>query len=401
MGSHLNQFNRKEKGPFSRELYGKYRAFGSGSSSLLLNRWERTWKTSMANVVSLLVLAGSKTAEIEGISAAGSTKESRRYTAVADAELLLKGPSALRKWPLPPLSAGVSPALISHVASGLIGLETEVLGTGLLQIPPFPYIALDSPSLGPAECVTTGKAMNPKRVESLRQKGLELGSSLVKPLLLSECVPGGTTTALAVLTGLGLEVEELISGSNRNPPKELKKRSVEKGLRAAGLGASPSFTQLLAAVGDPFQPVAVGLLLGARQVGQPVLLGGGSQMLAVLALALSTLDPSLRREFVQDVSIGTTSWLVDECISSSLKKSSFLSLIEQVESFFSVPLLGLCSGLRFYESSKKVLRDYEHGFVKEGVGAGAFSLLAQLNGCSCKKLLEGCELAVDQLNENY
>jgi NaMN:DMB phosphoribosyltransferase len=57
--------------------------------------------------------------------------------------------------------------------------------------------------------------------------------------------------------------------------------------------------------------------------------------------------------------------------------------------------------LRFYESSKKVLRDYEHGFVKEGVGAGAFSLLAELNGCSCKKLLEGCELAVDQLNENY
>ena len=60
----------------------------------------------MTNIVSLLVLAGSKTAEIEGISAAGSPKESRRYTAVADAELLLKGPSALRKWPLPPLSAG-------------------------------------------------------------------------------------------------------------------------------------------------------------------------------------------------------------------------------------------------------------------------------------------------------
>ena len=29
------------------------------------------------------------------------------------------------------------------------------------------------------------------------------------------------------------------------------------------------------------------------------------------------------------------------------------------------------------------------------------TLLAQLNGCSCKKLLESCELAVDQLNDNY
>ena len=84
----MNQFNRKEKGHSSRNLYGKYRAFGSGSSALLLNRWERTWKTPMTNVVSLLVLAGSKTAEIEGISAAGSTKESSRSTAVAEAQLL-------------------------------------------------------------------------------------------------------------------------------------------------------------------------------------------------------------------------------------------------------------------------------------------------------------------------
>ncbi len=396
----MKKFNQDTKKLVFREFHQKCRAFGSGSSSLLINRWETTWKTAMTNIVSLLVLAGSKTAEIEGISSAGSTKESRRYTAIADGELLLKGPSELRKWPLPPLTGGVSPALIGHVASGLIGLKTEVLVAGLLQTPPFPYIAVESTGLGPAECVTTGKAMNPQRVESLIRSGLKLGSSLVNPLLLSECVPGGTTTALAVLTGLGICVDEFISGSNRNPPTELKKRSVEKGLRAAGLGATPSFKELLAAVGDPFQPVAVGLLLGARQVGQPVLLGGGSQMVAVLALALSTLDPSLRREFVQDVSIGTTAWLVDESISSSLRKSSFLSLIEQVENFFDVPLLGLCSGLRFSESSKKVLRDYERGFIKEGVGAGAFSLLAQLNGFSCKQLLQGCELAVDQLNDN-
>ena len=44
-----------------------------------------------------LILAGSQTAEIEGISAAGSTAVSRRYTAVADAELLLRGPMSSKK----------------------------------------------------------------------------------------------------------------------------------------------------------------------------------------------------------------------------------------------------------------------------------------------------------------
>ena len=157
---------------FSRELFGKCRAFGLGASSLRLNRWERIWKTSTTNIISLLVIAGSKTAEIKGISAAGATKESRRYTAVADAELLLKGPSFPRECPLPSLPAGVSPALISHVASELIALKTEVIGAGLFQIPSFPYIAFDTPSLGPSECVTTGKAMSPKRVDALMNLSL-------------------------------------------------------------------------------------------------------------------------------------------------------------------------------------------------------------------------------------
>ena len=34
----------------------------------------------------------------------------------------------------------------------------------------------------------------------------------------------------------------------------------------------------MAAVGDPFQPIAVGLLMGAIESGQDILLGGGCQM---------------------------------------------------------------------------------------------------------------------------
>ncbi|KGG16522.1 Nicotinate-nucleotide--dimethylbenzimidazole phosphoribosyltransferase [Prochlorococcus sp. MIT 0602] len=398
----MSQFDSQEKdSPYLGLLPKMCMAFGSGVSFLTLKRWMNIWSTSASRINSFLVLAGSKTAEIEGISAAGSTKESRRYTALADAELLLEGPSISRKWPLPPLPAGVSPALITHVASRLIGVNTVVLGAGLSQIPSFHYLAAESPSLGPADCLTTGKAMNINRVETLWAKGLSIGSQLSKPLVLSECVPGGTTTALAVLTGLGISVGDLISGSNRNPPVQLKKELVSKGLKAANLGNQPFPKSILAAVGDPFQPLSVGLLLGARQAGQPVLLGGGSQMVAVLAVALAALDPLSRAEFIQDVSIATTSWLVNESIPGDSNQSSFLQLIKHIEDFFEVPLLGLSSGLRFDRSSKKVLKDYEDGFVKEGVGAGAFALLAQINGFSREKLLEECELAVDQLQNTH
>ncbi len=375
------------------------KAFGEvATSSFLLDRWIRIWSNSINEINSLLVLAGSKTAEIEGVSSAGATKESRRYTAIADAELLLRGPSQSRKWPLPPLPAGVSPALISHVASRLMGLKPLIVSTGLIQTPSFCHLIASSN--GPSNCLTTGKAMHLKRVDLLWDKGFSMGMSFTKPLLLAECVPGGTTTALAVLTGIGLSVGELISGSNRNPAMQLKKSLVEQGLLAAELGSHPMPKNVLAAVGDPFQPFAVGLLMGARHAAQPVILGGGSQMVAILAVALASIDSSLRNEFLKDISIGTTAWLAEEIISSTKTQSEFPLLIKEIEKFFDVSLLCLSSGLNFSGSSKKVLRDYELGFIKEGVGAGAFSLLAQLNGFSCKQLVEQCELAVDQLNEN-
>ncbi len=373
-------------------------AFGSRASSVDVSRWKSTWSTAINRICYFLVLAGSKTAEIEGVSAAGATKESRRFTAIADAEFLLNGTSVARSWPLPPLPGGVSPALISHVASRLIDVKPSVVVAGLPQKPTFSCLIAGQKFSGPSECLTTGKAMDIERVETLWQEGFSMGLNLSSPLLLTECVPGGTTTALAVLTGLGISAAKFVSSSNKNPPTDLKRSIVEKGLESAKLDCNPSPKDLLAAVGDPFQPFAVGLLLGARYVDQPVLLGGGSQMVAVLALALTVLDYPLRDSFVREISIATTSWLANECLSHSQNESAFSCLIQLVEKHFDVSLLCLSSGLRFTKSSKKVLRDYERGFIKEGVGAGALTLLAQVNGISCTHLMQECERTVDQLN---
>tara|TARA_Y100001968_G_scaffold314963_2_gene341013 strand:- start:10277 stop:11449 length:1173 start_codon:yes stop_codon:yes gene_type:complete len=380
------------------EILNGITAINLGFSKTQINSFIEKWIHSLKDFNFILILAGSRTSEVEGISWAGCTANSRKYTALADAELLLNGPLSIKNWPLPPLPGGVSPALISYVASNFIGIKPLIISSGLSHKPTFPHICLDSQSEGPANCLSSGSAMNHRRVQKLWNAGLEMGLKMNKPLLITECVPGGTTTAHAVFSALGLEVSELISGSVLKPPVLLKKALVEQGLSAASLGPNPLPQSVLSAVGDPFQVIATGLLIGARRAGQPVLLGGGSQMLAVLALALSDLEPTSRLDFVKDIAIATTSWLVDESNDDDLSRSSFISLMNFIAEFFEIKLLGFASGLRFHSSNKKVLRDYEIGYVKEGVGAGALSFLAKLKGITLDDLIKACELAVEQLD---
>ncbi len=377
------------------------KALGAGSSSEGLKSWLNHWRYVGDKLDLLLVLAGSSTAEVEGISAAGATASSRRYTALADAELLINGPKSGRSFPLPPLEAGISPALISYVASHSMGLSPWVVAVGLSHQPTFPHLRLEVPSMGPSDCVSSGKAMDLTRVQALWGKGLFMGRRLKRSLVLAECVPGGTTTAHAVLTGFGLPVSDFISGSVHKPPISLKKSIVEKGLKASGLRPDPLPQKLLAAIGDPFQPVAAGVLMGAREAGQQVLLAGGSQMVAVLALTLAALKPHLRNDFMKGVAIGTTYWLAAEPSLSFGRRSAFGCLLKCVEDHFGVKILGLASGLRFHSSSQQSLRDYELGYIKEGVGAGALTLLAQLHGASIQELVRDCDQAVTDLNAHF
>ena len=372
-------------------------AFGEGIQEQNIDERVKCWHDNISNIAFFLILAGSQTAEIEGISSAGSTPMSRRYTAIADAELLLRGPMHPKRWPLPPLPAGVSPALISYVASKFLKIKPTIISAGLLQSPSFPHVCFEPSNIGPARCLSSGNAMEISRVKLLMDGGFEIGKKLRKSLLITECVPGGTTTAFAVLSGLGINVNGLISGSHRNPPSELKTKLVNQGLKAAKLKKNVSSIDLMAAVGDPFQPIAVGLLMGASESEQEILLGGGCQMLAVLALALNEIELEARSKFVEKVVIGTTSWLVDESLSSSKKRNSFIHLMNHVAKHFKVNILGLASGYRFNDSNQKVLRDYEVGYVKEGVGAGALSLLAQIKGLTQKEMIKKCDREVDNL----
>ena len=374
----------------------------SGPASEFWSRaTQRFWSDTEPAPDLLLILSSTLTAEVEGISAAGSTSESRRYTAIADAELLLYGPSHRPRWPLPPLPAGVSPALISWVAAEALQIQPWVGSIGLPKMPPFAHLRFEDPQLGPAACISTGRSMTPERVLQLLKKGQRFGERLQHPLVLAECVPGGTTTALAILRGLGLPASDLISGSAKHPPMALKRQLVHQGLQSAELSATPTAPELLAAVGDPFQAFATGLLIGSLSSGEPLLLAGGSQMAAVLALALSMVSARERCLLSNQVLLGTTAWLAGEVLTpTETKRTSLVELLALLEDHFNVSISALASGLRFCDSRHPSLRDYELGHVKEGVGAGGLALLAQLRGLSLDRISQGCDNAMDQLLES-
>ena len=360
---------------------------------------EQGWRRSRT----LLLLAATDTAAVPGISAAGASPQARLGTAAADAELLLLGPGGRRCHALPPLPAGVSPALISHVVLSQLGLleRTRVLDLGCAIAAAVPHLRLPGlESAGPARCLSTGQALAPARVAALMQRGSAWGRRWdpAEPLLLAECVPGGTTTALAVLEGLGVTASGLVSGSLRQPAHGLKSALVAQGLAAAGFEvaelaavADPlAFADplnVLAALGDPMQAFAAGLVGAAAVRGAPVLLAGGSQMAAVLALALALAEPGQRPALADRLVVATTAWVAEEA------GSNLALLLERIGARWQVRPRLEVAALRFHGCSSAALRDYERGYVKEGVGAGGLALLWQLAGRQPGALAEACDAA--------
>ena len=360
---------------------------------------EQGWHRSRT----LLLLAATDTAAVPGISAAGASPQARLGTAAADAELLLLGPGGRRCHALPPLPAGVSPALISHVVLSQLGLleRTQVLDLGCAIAAAVPHLRLPGlESAGPARCLSTGQALASARVAALVQRGSAWGRRWdpAEPLLLAECVPGGTTTALAVLEGLGVAASGLVSGSLRQPAHGLKSALVAQGLAAAGFEkaelaavADPlAFAKplnVLAALGDPMQAFAAGLVGEAAVRGVPVLLAGGSQMAAVLALALALAEPGQRPALADRLVVATTAWVAEEA------GSNLALLLERIGARWQVRPRLEVAALRFHGCSSAALRDYERGYVKEGVGAGGLALLWQLAGRQPGALAEACDAA--------
>ncbi|MEQ9621939.1 nicotinate mononucleotide-dependent phosphoribosyltransferase CobT [Coleofasciculus chthonoplastes] len=339
------------------------------------------------------ILGFTATGLIPGISAAGATPEDRKYTAIADAEFLVNGFTPNPQYPLPPLDAGASPVLISRAVVEACHLPVYLFNAGLPQPPAVP--AIDLGGL-PANCLTTGIALPINTVKQLFEQGLIWGQKLatLTPngyVMIAECVVGGTTTALSVLTGLGIAAMGKVNSSHPHCNHRQKAEIVRIGLQQADwetkLAEFIDPFELVAAVGDPMQITAAGMVIGASQsVG--VLLAGGTQMLAVYALAraLALLRLDSLPWQPKQVVVGTTRWVADDPTGDTVGLARAIG---------DVPLLA--TDLSFAQSSYPQLRAYEQGYVKEGVGAGGCAIASHLyQGWNTTQLLQAIEALLAQ-----
>ncbi|HLI25598.1 MAG TPA: TIGR00303 family protein [Chloroflexota bacterium] len=330
-------------------------------------------------------IASTDTARIPGLSAAGATPALRELTPAADAEALFYGRArCLHGVPSNPLGPP-GPAIITIAALRLARIPFLVVDAGTRVRPQAPVIHLGD---RPGACITTGRAV--PHAHELVARGRLLGQQLAHLadyLVLAESVPGGTTTALAVLLALGIDAAGRVSSSMAENAHALKEATARAGLAhlaPAAVAADP--LHAVVAVGDPMQPAVAGLLLGAV-ARVPVLLAGGTQMAAVLALACALAQHAGKRLAPGRVAIATTRWVLAD------PTADLPGLVAPLGPY---PVLG--TALSFARSRHLALRRYEEFLVKEGVGAGGAAVAAALAaGITPEQLRRAVERVYERL----
>jgi uncharacterized protein (TIGR00303 family) len=321
-------------------------------------------------------VGNTMTSTIPGISDAGDTPELTLFTPAADAEMLVLGKTVCMTG-IPINPGGIpTPATLTMAALQLSNMPLYIVNGGTKIRPNLPCIEVGGTY---GESILTGKAV--KNVRECFENGKIFGDMISKThdfVVISESCAGGTTTALAVMMAMGVVKENLVSSSSPNNPKELKTKTVNDALAAAGIKKGDLAKDPLKAiecVGDPMMPANVGMLIGAAKR-VPVIVGGGTQMAAVIAAAVA-IDPSIVGNVIQ----GTTRWLVND------PNSDISKIMASVHK--DVPIAYV--NMDYSESPYEGLQAYEWGYIKEGVGCGGSSVaaIAQSSGdLTCDDLLD-------------
>jgi len=332
------------------------------------------------------VIASTDTALVPGISAAGASTELIPLTAAADAEVLVHGSArCIAGVPCNPLGPP-GPAIITRAALELAGIPALVVDAGCRVKPDAPAI-----DLGGSPGGMLGETVAVADPHRLFARGFALGQDLAARhdyLVVGESVPGGTTTALALLMALDIPAEGRVSSSMAGNAHALKSNIAARALQRVDR-AAVARDPLLAVreVGDPMQAGAAGIAAGAIAAGAPVLLAGGTQMIAVTALLWRLADLGSCPEPAGMLAVGTTRWVVDDPTADAA------GLMRDVGD---EPLLA--TALTFADSRHTQLRRYEEYLVKEGVGAGGAAIAAALAAnVSCTEVAERVENMYEEM----
>lgn len=307
----------------------------------------------------LILAAGTtRTAQIPGLSAAGTDPTATVHTPAADAEILTLG-DVVRAPAVPVSPTGCpTPAVITRATREVLGFDVTVVDAGLAAETAAPTVSVGA---------RPGQDLRGPTPVPASHSGWAGARTLARSLsddqvLVAETIPGGTTTAMGILRALGEDVA--VSSSLPENPIERKRAVVAEALAASGITPGDRAGDPAGAIrdaGDPVQAVVAGLVQGALETATAVTLAGGTQMLAAVAvLRHAGIDASLR--------VATTSFVADD---------------PSVD--LSAPATDLGCDLvvtdpGFDGADHPALARYVAGEAKEGVGMGGVLWVADRRG---------------------
>ncbi|QOP42524.1 TIGR00303 family protein [Sulfurimonas sediminis] len=327
----------------------------------------------------LLAASVTKTCEIDGITQAG-IPGLIPLTPTLDAEYI-SHEKVFSLGELAETPTGVpTPALITRAVHNLTPFSTiEILDLGLSQQPQ--NCIVHQFDIQPSGSIDTGANIDAKEVFL---KGMEFGKAYELKgnyLILGESTPAGTTTATASVLALGYDCADDFSSSFLHVPSNIKTQTVNKALSL--INSDMDNFEKLGIVSDNMLLFCAGFLLEASKRFE-IVLAGGTQMAACLLIADRLREDVLMRVKHDNITLATTQWVTKD------KNSDIAHILEQL----SYTPHALYTTFSFAKTQIPILKKYDEGEAKEGVGAGAALAYAAQNSIQNQELLEQIEYLI-------
>ena len=324
----------------------------------------------------LLAGAVTRTCEIGGITQAGIPGKIP-LTPTLDAEFVSTG-KVFSLENLAETATGIpTPGLLTRAVHVLAPFaRVKILDLGLAVKPQ--RCDVETFAMRPTPSIADDALFDAKAVF---EAGRRFGRSY-KPegdyVIVGESTPSGTTTAQAAIAALGYESDGLFASSFKEAPVDIKKAVLAKAL--GKLTNNMSLFDKLGHTADNTLMFTAGFVLEAcRRF--PVVLGGGTQMAAALLIANKIsgrdglpLDP--RR-----ITLCTTRWIAND------GASNITALLDQLD----FRPKAVYADFLYEDAKIPVLKLYDEGEAKEGVGAGAAIAYGYMQGLDQKRITQAVE----------
>jgi len=327
----------------------------------------------------LLAASVTKTCEIDGITQAGIPGKIA-LTPTLDAEFITNQ-KVFSLGELAETPTGVpTPALITRAVHNLNPFSNiEILNLGLETNPQFSTCR--EFDIKPSQNIASAAQIDAKNIFA---KGMEFGEQYELKgnyLILGESTPSGTTTATATALALGYDCANDFSSSFLNSPDNIKNKTINKALSL--IDVDMNNFEKLSIVSDNMLIFCAGFIMSASRRFH-VVLAGGTQMAACLLVADALREDVLMRVKHDNITLATTQWVAQDDNSDIKHLLSLLSYTPHT----------IYTTFSFDKTEIPILKKYDEGEAKEGVGAGAALAYANTNKLTNKELLEAIELII-------